>query len=85
MSTLLPDWKILEILLPYLQETVGTFAGCNPEDPPNDGDTTIEFLTEDCLGLILDMVRNNFVLRIFLRFHIQMEESTSNCTNKEAL
>ncbi len=31
-------------------------TGCNPEDPPNDGDTTIECLTEDCLGLILDMV-----------------------------
>jgi hypothetical protein len=60
---LLENWslarqKIPENLLPYLQETVGTFAGCNPEDPPNDGDTTIEFLTEDCLGLILDMVRN---------------------------
>ena len=33
-------------------------AGCNPEDPPGDGDTTIECLTEDCLGLILDMVNN---------------------------
>ena len=28
----------------------------NPEDPPRDGDTTIECLHEDCLGLILNMV-----------------------------
>jgi hypothetical protein len=57
-NRLLSDRKIIGSHLQELQETVGPFAGCNPEDPPNDGDTTIEFLTEDCLGLILDMVRN---------------------------
>jgi len=29
---------------------------CNPEDPPGDGDTNIEHLPEDCLGLILDLL-----------------------------
>ena len=29
---------------------------CNPEDPPGEGDTNIELLPEDCLGLILDLV-----------------------------
>lgn len=28
----------------------------NPEDPPQDGDTTIEDLPEDCLGLILELL-----------------------------
>lgn len=29
---------------------------CNPEEPPGDGDTSIEDLPEDCLGLILDLL-----------------------------
>jgi len=32
------------------------FQNGNPEDPPGDGDTTIESLPEDCIGLILDML-----------------------------
>ncbi|XP_023335344.1 uncharacterized protein LOC111706663 [Eurytemora carolleeae] len=32
------------------------FQNGNPEDPPRDGDTTIECLHEDCLGLILNML-----------------------------
>jgi len=32
------------------------FEEGNPEDPPGEGDTTIESLHEDCLGIILDML-----------------------------
>ena len=35
----------------------------NPEDPPGEGDTTIEYLPEDCIGLILNMV--SFKLKSF--------------------
>jgi len=32
------------------------FQNGNPEDPPGEGDTTIEYLPEDCIGLILNML-----------------------------
>ena len=35
---------------------------CNPEDPPGDGDTTIEHLPEDCLGIILDLVSFHIIV-----------------------
>lgn len=40
----------------------------NPEDPPRDGDTTIECLHEDCLGLILNMVINCIIFHFHLNY-----------------
>ena len=48
---------------------------CNPEDPPGDGDTNIEHLPEDCLGLILDLVGSFKVVSVSFKLYFSLIQS----------